>query len=185
MDIDKLIQINGYLLRKHSQSLNYTKLIKLLYLADKEALRDSNQTITGDAYVSMDNGPVLSQMYDLIRGKHKNRDMQTLWDSRFMCSGYDLIAATDRIPDMELSVYEKEILDLVDDKFKDYDFHKMIAYVHDNCPEWKFPNGSSVKIETRDILKSIGKTEAEIEWVLEEQEAFDREDAVFRTLATV
>jgi hypothetical protein len=111
--------------------------------------------------------------------------MQMLWDSRFMRSNYDLIAATDRIPDMELSAYEKEILDLVDDKFKDYDFHKMIAYVHDNCPEWKSPNGSSVKIETKDILKSIGKTEAEIEGVLEEQEAFDREDAVFRTLATV
>jgi uncharacterized phage-associated protein len=183
IDIDKLIQINGYILRKHGQRLNYTKLIKLLYLSDKEALKDTHQTITGDDYVCMDNGPVLSHLYDLIKGRCRDQKKQSLWDSRFLCSNYELIAATDRIPDDELSVFEKEILDRVDEQFKDYDFHKMIDYVHHHCPEWKNPRGTSVTLETREILKSIGKTEEEIEWIIEEQESFKKEDAIFKTLA--
>jgi hypothetical protein len=48
MDIEKLVQICGYVLRKYNYTLNYTKLIKLLYLADKEALSQSDHTITGN-----------------------------------------------------------------------------------------------------------------------------------------
>ena len=60
-NLEKLIQACNYLLKKNNYSLNYTKLIKLLYLADKESLKGAIQTISGDTYVSMDNGPVLSK----------------------------------------------------------------------------------------------------------------------------
>jgi uncharacterized phage-associated protein len=187
MNIEKLIQSCNYLIKKNNFSMNYTKLIKLLYLADKESLRDSGQTITGDAYVSMDNGPVLSHLYDLIRGLLETKDAQAqaLWNSRFMRDKYDLVAVSDRIPDSELSRFEKRILDGVYDKFKEYDFGAMIDYVHNNCPEWANPNGSSIAIDTRDILKSVGKTDEEIEWILEEIKSFEHEDAIFSQLSGI
>ena len=182
MNIEKLIQTCNYILRKHDFAFNYTKLIKLLYLADKESLKFSNQTITGDTYVSMDNGPVLSQLYDLIKNKCTN-NTQELWNSRFIKNEFDLIAITNKIPDSELSKFEKRILDEIDERFKDYNYGKMINFVHNNCPEWKAPQGSSVPIDTKDILRSIGKTEDEINWIIEEQEAFEAEEAIFQTLA--
>ena len=109
-NIEKLIQACNYLLKKSNGVQNYTKLIKLLYLADKESLKNSLQTITGDTYVSMDNGPVLSNLFDLIKGKYHGR-AQNLWDSRFIRDGYDLVVATDRIPYGELSGFEMKILD--------------------------------------------------------------------------
>jgi hypothetical protein len=38
MNLTKIIQIVHHLLAKNGYRLNYTKLIKLLYLADREAL---------------------------------------------------------------------------------------------------------------------------------------------------
>lgn len=184
MNIEKLIQACNYLMRKYEYTLNYTKLIKLLYLSDKESLKSTNQTITGDTYVSMDNGPVLSFLYNLIKNKCSN-EAQTLWNSRFMRNDFDLIAITEKIPDSELSGFEKGILDDINDKFKDFNFGKMIDYVHDNCPEWKDPKGTAIPIDTKEILRSIGKTEDEINWIIEDQESFNAEDAVFQSLATL
>jgi len=44
----------------------YIKLIKLLYLADREALLRWGRPITTDCHVSMPKGPVVSQIYHLI-----------------------------------------------------------------------------------------------------------------------
>src|ERR1051326_1095100 len=47
--------------------MSYLKLIKLLYLLDREALLRWGRPVTTDRYVSMDNGPVVSRIYSLIR----------------------------------------------------------------------------------------------------------------------
>ena len=183
LNIEKLIQACNYLVKRNGISLNYTKLIKLLYLADKESLKGSMQTITGDTYVSMDSGPVLSQLYDLIKGCYKDQNAQNLWNSRFIKDGYEIVAATDRIPQGELSVFEMQILDQKYDEFKDYNFQEMIEYVHRHCPEWKDPQGSSIPIQPEEILESIGRTPEEIEWILSESNAFEEEEQVFLSLA--
>lgn len=46
------------------------RLLKLLYIADREALTERARPITGDSPVAMDNGPVLSNTYDLIKGQN-------------------------------------------------------------------------------------------------------------------
>ena len=182
-DIEKLIQACNYLVKKRNFSFNYTILIKMLYLADKESLKGALQTITGDSYVSMDNGPVLSKLYDLIKGKYSKEEIQSLWNSRFTKDGYNLVAVTDRIPQSELSVFEMKILDQIYDRFKDAKVGEMIDYVHKNCPEWKFPAGTSIPIQPNEILESIGKTSEEIEWILAERQAFEEEERAMLSLA--
>jgi hypothetical protein len=58
MQIEKLMQAVGYLLKKYKRRLNYTKLIKELYLTGRESLKETNQAISGDSYVNMKNGTV-------------------------------------------------------------------------------------------------------------------------------
>jgi hypothetical protein len=184
-NIEKLIQACNYLVKKNNFSLNYTIMIKMLYLADKEALKGSLQTITGDTYVSMDNGPVLSRLYDLIKGRCRrdNGEAQNLWNSRFTKDGYDLVAVSDRIPQSELSVFETRILDRIYGQYKDYGWREMIDYVHKNCPEWKDPNGSAIDIHPEEILESIGKSPEEIDWILAETRAFEDEERVLLSVA--
>jgi hypothetical protein len=155
----------------------------MLYLADKESLKGVLQTITGDTYVSMNNGPVLSRLYDLIMGRYRKEEAQNLWNSRFTRDGYNLVVIADRIPKGELSVFEMQILDQIYDRFKDYSLRDMISYVHENCPEWKDPKGSAIDINPEDILDSIGKSPEEINWILAETQAFEDEEQVLLSMA--
>ncbi len=56
--------------------MSYMKLIKLLYLADREALARWGRPITTDSYVSMKHGPVLSEVLNLITDPLSD---QTFW----------------------------------------------------------------------------------------------------------
>ena len=66
----KATQAAARLLRNRGGRMSYMKLIKLLYLADREALSRWGRPITTDKYVSMDKGPVLSRVLD---GSTKSR----------------------------------------------------------------------------------------------------------------
>jgi uncharacterized phage-associated protein len=61
----KATQVAAQLLRLRGGRMSYMKLIKLMYLADREALLRWGRPISTDRYVSMDKGPVLSRVLDL------------------------------------------------------------------------------------------------------------------------
>jgi hypothetical protein len=184
MDAEKLMQAVGYILKKYKYRLNYTKLIKLLYLADKEAFRESNQSISGDSYACMKSGPVLSGLYDLVKGKYPAALVQLAWNTRYSTDGYDLIANFDRLPEKKLSPFEKRVMDRTDASFHKKPYYYMINYVHNPriCPEWKEPGNTSTPLRVEDILKSVGRTDEEIDWVMAEEEAFGEEDKIFASL---
>jgi hypothetical protein len=90
----------------------------------------------------------------------------------------------DPAPDSELSDFEKSLLEGVDTQFKEFDYSDMINFVHGNCPEWKYPYGSSIAINMTDIFKGMNKSQEEIEFLLQEQKSFDEEDRNIRALAS-
>jgi Protein of unknown function (DUF4065) len=49
--------------------MEYVRLLKLLYIADREMMAEAGAPVTGDRAVAMDHGPVLSHVYDLVKGK--------------------------------------------------------------------------------------------------------------------
>ena len=75
----KATQAAAFLLKANGGKMNYMKLIKLLYLADREALSRWERPITGDSYVSMDNGPVLSKVLDKINSGKNPAGEKSYW----------------------------------------------------------------------------------------------------------
>src|SRR5208283_5844116 len=63
----KATQAAARFLRFQGGRMNYMKLIKLLYLLDRSALLTWGRPVTTDRYVSMDRGPVVSRILNLIR----------------------------------------------------------------------------------------------------------------------
>jgi uncharacterized phage-associated protein len=182
MRIEKTIQVCNFLLKRNNSRMNYTKLIKLIYLADKKFLDYTEIPITGDTYVSMDNGPVLSGLYDLIREKYSNKYVQKDWNSCFKTDGYDLVIVDKNISNGELSPVIEEILTELDLKFKNYNYKEMIEYTHKNCPEWVNPNGSSKEIKMKDILKSLNRNKRQINYIIREQKIYEEEDRILAYL---
>ena len=82
---EKAVEAAAILLKLHGKPMKYLGLLKILYIADRIALQRIEQPITGDHYVSMDYGPVLSKVYDLIKGQPVD-DALPLW-SKFISPG--------------------------------------------------------------------------------------------------
>jgi hypothetical protein len=180
-DIKKTVQVINYLLKRNRGKINYTKLIKLLYIADREALAKYDATITGDKYCSMDNGPVLSEIYNLVLGRSSLVHQQLYWDGFFRRDAYDLVLMHEnRLPADRLSEAEIAILDGVDSRFKRTPYSKMIEYVHDKTrfPEikWEEAKQSSLPLSIEDILRHMGRSEGEIQR-LEREIALQRKEA--------
>jgi len=120
-----------------------------------------------DCYVSMNNGPVLSQTYNIMRGDEY--ETGKLW-SEFVSSpvNYEVELLGDPGAD-HLSDAE---IELIKDVFKRYGHMErwdLCDKTHE-FPEWKHPNGSSIPIDYKDILKAAGKTDIEIASIIEEIE---------------
>jgi len=181
LNIRKLVEMVNYLVGKYNNNrLNYLKLIKLLYIANKEAWKRWDVGLTTDKPVSMPMGPVFSNLYDFIMGKHTNKKDQNYWNGFFYTDNdkFNLITIGEngQLPTGELSRREWHILDHVDSKYHNVSWESMINRVHDKneFPEVEETN-SSKPILLKDILRSVGRTEDEAREILEEREQFDKE----------
>jgi uncharacterized phage-associated protein len=65
----KVAQAAAVVIKEHDGRISRLRLLKLLYIADREALAETLRPITGDRPVAMDHGPVLTHTYDLIKSQ--------------------------------------------------------------------------------------------------------------------
>lgn len=64
LDAEKALEVIVYISKKTDNLFN---IVKTLYYADKLHLQRYGRLITGDKYIAMDDGPVPSGAYDLIK----------------------------------------------------------------------------------------------------------------------
>ena len=142
--------------------MSYMKLIKLLYLADREALGRWGRSITGGVYVAMPHGPVLSQVLDLISEQQDPALGERFW-SRYISEPehYEVSLTQRDIPGDLLSEAEDELLDEVFAKFGHMTRWEIRDFVH-TLPEWRDPQGGAIPITIADILKAQHKTPEDI-----------------------
>jgi uncharacterized phage-associated protein len=167
-DSRKAAQAASLLLDFGGGTMPYIKLIKLLYLADRQALIDTGLPITGDRMVSMDHGPVLSQTLDNINmGQPPLADSIPWLEYISEPQGYDVSARKSETD--QLSPYEIEILRNIYGQFGKMDKWTLIKYTH-TLAEWHDPQGSSIPIDPAEILRDAGKSTEEIETISEQGE---------------
>lgn len=147
----------GFLRLAPGRVMNYTKLLKLMYLADRERLLANGSIITGDRFFSLPFGPVLSNVLDCMRCQVRDQD----WLAHFKTQGYDIHMVADPGDD-ELCRLDGEIIERLYRQFQDYTWKEMVDYCHDNLPEWRDPGASNSPIDYREILEMSGKSPAEI-----------------------
>lgn len=149
--------------------MSYLKLIKLLYLLDREALLRWGRPVTTDRYVSMDNGPVVSRIYDLIR-EEPAPGTDPIWRHYISAPQEYEVALVAEPETDELSRAEEALIEEVFAKFGNLNRWALVQVSHD-LPEWQDPNGSAIPIQYRDILRAGNKTESEIATVEAELES--------------
>jgi len=107
----KTTQTAARFLKLAGESLNYMALIKLLYKADREALRRWGLPITTDKYVSMAKGPVTSHIYDRIKTSANKNSHPAFWSSYIQKDADPLLVKMISDPgDSELSCAEEKLI---------------------------------------------------------------------------
>lgn len=171
----KTTQAAARLLTLRGGRMNYMKLLKLLYIVEREALLTWGRPVTADRCVSLPKGPILSQTLNLINEGPSPGKPSAWADHISQPENYDvrLLSPTD---DDELSEAEKYLIDDVFRRYGAMNRWALVDFVH-TFPEWQDPDGSALPITYRDILKAGGKTELEIAAILQELEAVAQADA--------
>ncbi len=170
----KTTQAASLFLEKNGGEMSYMKLIKLLYLVDREALRLWERPLTGDTYVSMKHGPVLSNVYDIITNGEDPAD-NSYWYKHITAQSNYNVELKEDLPILdELSKRELELIGKVYEEYKDFDRWKMVDICHEILPEWENVGNTCKPIRINTILKKVDKSKEEIQKI--EEEVLDLND---------
>lgn len=156
----KTAQAAAFLLHRAGGTLPLLKLMKLLYLAERQSFQDYGEPLTGDHLVSMSFGPVLSQTLNHMNGAVRSADEG--WDTWIADRAEHMVALRDasmiRSPEedlLALSDSDIEVLTSVWRKFGHIDRWKLVDLTHE-FPEWEDPHGSSKPISVLKLLQAVG-----------------------------
>ena len=160
--------------RAKGDKMSVMKLIKLLYLSERECIGTYGETICDDQMFSLPLGPVLSHTYNLLAGKTKATQEDWLeWiDS---ANAFD-IKIKDNKPVVRKNLGRLAQVDhdmsckSVWNRFGSMTAQQLSDYTHDpeKIPEWQDPHGSSIPIEYEDVFKAYGCNEKEAKMYSEE-----------------
>ncbi len=174
---DKTTQAAALLLKRAGGTMNHLVLVKLIYMADRQALLGWGRPITFDAYVSMQYGPVVSRTLDLINGQ--THPGQTTYWSRYISdrerNTVSLLHPEEETPADELSEAEERLLNRIFDEFGGMGPWELVELTHE-FGEWEDPGGGAIGIEVRDILRAGDKTPIEVAAIEEELAALAQAD---------
>jgi len=164
---DKATQAAALFLRLRGGKMSHLKLMKLLYLAEREALLRWGRPITYDYCVSMDHGPVLSQTLNIVHGETQ---IDGLW-KKSISPPEDQKVEIIKDPGVDkLSDAEEQLIREIFDKHGAKSRWELRDFTH-TLEEWEDPKGSSTRIDYKEILQAGNKTEAEIVSILADIES--------------
>jgi Protein of unknown function (DUF4065) len=146
-------QAAALLLKLSGNRDNCTRVIKLLYIADRKSLAEAGAPISGGKFCNMTNGPLASEVYSCVKG-----DLTSIggtWKQYIRRDGqYDIELIPGSDPgDSELSDYDVETLTAIATEHRGKDYGKLIDLVHE-FSEWVDPGTSSAPLPACTILKA-------------------------------
>lgn len=167
----KQIQAAAHLVALEGGRIDRLRLLKLLYIADRESLAERGAPIIGGRVAALDNGPLHSDIYEFIKGAHEDAGE---WKKFFTNDGHVVIATADP-GRMELSPFEIDKLTEVSDRLRPHDSWEVAELTH-KFAEWIECHvaGTSRPIPMERILASLGFTEEDIEQVRSTAESNQR-----------
>lgn len=154
----KAIQTVAFLLKQKHKTMtdNYMRLLKLLYIADRESLKEKGRPITGDRFIAMKKGPTLSRLLDLAKQRSYN---SSTWDKYIELNGFEITLVQDPGND-KLCRYEVDKLKDIWQRYQgcgEFD----VAEITEEFPEWiqnkPEPPQKVNNIALIDVLEALGR----------------------------
>lgn len=150
------------LLAQKCKPLYHTKLIKMLYLIDEEAIRDNGVPITWLDYKVWQYGPVDPCIFDIRSNFEDYISVKTT--TSLNGDNCTVISPKKEFGGDEFSDYELEIINKVIDKYKNSTASQLVELTHragspwdiakkQNCLDFSIANISNVSIDMSQLVK--------------------------------
>ena len=142
-NIEKIGNLIIYLVdeikKKYKRQLYLTKLLKLLYIIDETAVKETSVPITGLTYKAWKMGPVAYDVYKDLQ--YEKSDQLSFYVEAKKPKGdsndWALINSVNKFDDSEFSDYEINLIDRVIDDYGAYDKDQLIELLHEDGSLWK------------------------------------------------
>jgi len=155
----KAAQVAAFFIFCQRRPIGVLKLIKLMYLAERESFKKYGESITGDRFFSMDHGPVLSSTLNLVDNLFES--CPDGWESWISHRAGHLLALRKDDGNLidQLTQLSEADLEILDTTWKEYGHltgSQLRKLTHDICFEWEDPQGSSIPISYKRLLTNVG-----------------------------
>ena len=116
----KAAQVAAFFLLRGKNQLNLLKLMKLMYLAERNSLAKFGEPMIGDRLYSMEHGPVLSHTLNHMNGLRESS--QDGWDSWVSDKANHMLGLKKKITDVkrELSLLSDADFEILDELWQSY-----------------------------------------------------------------
>lgn len=169
-DVHRAIQAAGVVLRDRGP-MDRMRLLKILYIASRKAIEETGKPIIGGRASALENGPLHSEVYDLIRGDAND----VTWRQFFRNSGHTIVLEKDP-GRLDLSPFEIDTLNATAEWAEQFETFELSRWTHENLPEYKKNEpspGSSNPITIDDILDALGFSPEEAREAIAEQRSHE------------
>jgi len=167
-DPTKATQVAGEFLRLAGGSLDVLKLVKLTYLLDRVSLIRRGLPVLGGDYYSMRNGPVISEVLDLINSGWL-RGAQTDWAEFISARMGNQVELRRPCETGRLAESELLLLSEVFTQHMNRSGRALADWCHEHCAEWHPLTQGRHEISVESMLEAGGKSEASIARVVREE----------------
>lgn len=163
-DSNKATEVACRLTKLESGRINVLKLVKLIYLLDRLSIQRRSIPVVGGAYFSMRNGPVTSEVLDLINAD-QIAGTESAWANYISSRKNHEIAIKDVLTGF-LSESELHLLGEIYKQHGAKDQWELRDWCHRHCAEWTPLFGGHCSITPFEIAKALGKSEEQIREVV-------------------
>lgn len=171
---EKATQAAARLIEQSGGPIDYLRLVKLAYLADRESLKERGMPIIGGHYFSMRKGPVISEVMNFVNQRNAPN-----WKRSISARHGNEVRLENHADTEELSQSEIDILDATVANHRHRTTDELVDWCHKNCPEYEDVGAQQRKpITVESILKAVGKSHKKVASIVREAESLERLEAI-------
>ncbi len=178
-DICKATEACCEFLQRAGGRINIMKLAKLTYLLDRLSLDRRGIPVVGGDYLSMRNGPVISELLDLVNSGRLLDASDPRWEHCVSDRRNHEIQLEDVPRRKHLSDTEVGLLDEVWARHGDKDQWQLVEWCHTHCGEWAPLSRGCAPIAVERIGQALGKPPELVEKLAREAAELNQLDDIF------
>ena len=178
-NLSKATEAACLFLERSGGQMNIMKLVKLMYLLDRLSLDRRNTPVCGGDYLSMRNGPVTSEVLDLINAGRLMGEADRRWE-QCVSNRTNHEVKLEHLPACEhLSDAEVSLMDEIWAEHGGKDQWQLVDWCHRHCQEWVPVTNGCAPIAVEQVGMALGKSPGQVSRLRQEAVELNQLDEIF------